>query len=128
MAVRAAFYEMLDAAGEAGVLASRILLDPGLGFGKSVEQNAALITRSADLLTLGRPLLCGASRKSFVAKLSGVDMGSPPRDRLGGTIAACLMHRHAGASVFRVHDVGPCCQALRAWDAMARIAREPSAP
>ena len=118
-AVRAALRRLLDCAGEAGVMASQILLDPGLGFGKSVEQNAALISRAGELLTLGRPLLCGASRKSFVAKLGGIDMAAPARERLGGSIGACLAHRQAGASVFRVHDVGPCCQALRVWDALA---------
>ncbi len=95
-----------------GVSASRIVLDPGLGFGKTVEQNLDLIRRSSEFASLGFPILSGASRKSFVGRASGM-AESVPADRVAGSIAISIAHNHAGARIFRVHDVGPQVQALR---------------
>ncbi len=102
----------LRAAVDAGVAPEAILLDPGLGFGKTVEQNVALVRRTAELLDLGRPLLSAASRKSFVGRV-GLGRDSDPGERLAGTIAFGVAHWAAGASVFRVHDVAEHVQALR---------------
>jgi dihydropteroate synthase len=98
----------------AGVDADAIVIDPGLGFGKSVEQNVELIRRSDELCRLGFPLLSGLSRKSFVGVVSGVAMDAPPAERLGGTVALSVEHFRRGARLFRVHDAGPVVQALRA--------------
>jgi len=122
MQVRAALAEMLARATAAGVAPQRILLDPGLGFGKTVRQNAELIERTAELLTLGRPVLSGLSRKSFVGAMSGLPAGSDPKDRLAGTVALSVLHAVRGASVFRVHDVGPCREALNVLDNVALAA------
>lgn len=95
-----------------GVSANRIVLDPGLGFGKTVEQNLDLIRRSSEFASLGFPILSGASRKSFVGRASGM-AESVPADRVAGSIAISVAHYHAGARIFRVHDVAPQVQALR---------------
>lgn len=97
------------------------VLDPGLGFGKTVEQNIDLIRRTTELLALGRPILSGLSRKSFVGRVS-LERDSEPAERGPGTAAFTALHRAAGASIFRVHDVSATIQALRAADAIARTA------
>ncbi len=118
--VRAAFESMLERAESAGVDQRSIVLDPGLGFGKSVEQNIDLIRRTPELLELGRPILSGVSRKSFVGAISappGVTL--TPGERLAGTLALSIEHLRAGARLFRVHDVAAHAQALRAsWACM----------
>ncbi len=124
--VRSALAGMLARAIGAGVAPQRILLDPGLGFGKTVRQNAELMERSAELLALGRPLLSGLSRKSFVGAMSGLPGSGDPKDRLAGTVALSVMHALRGASVFRVHDVGPCREALNVLANVA-LASGPSA-
>lgn len=101
--------ERRRAAMSAGVGGDRILLDPGLGFGKSVEQNYALIARTGELLALGRPVLSAASRKSFIGAVTGVE---PPYERLAGSLAVSVAHWLAGARVFRVHDVRAHREAL----------------
>lgn len=111
--VAAFLAERLAAARAAGVREEAILIDPGLGFGKSVEQNAALIAQTPRLLALGRPVLSALSRKSFVGRLS-LGRDSEPGERLFGTLALSVAHLLAGARVFRVHDVGPHREALRA--------------
>lgn len=99
----------------AGVPADRILIDPGLGFGKSVEQNLDLIRATPDLLALGFPMLSALSRKSFVGRV-GLGRDSAPDERLPATLALSVLHLHAGARVFRVHDTAPHRQALdAAW-------------
>ncbi|MBC7836107.1 MAG: dihydropteroate synthase [Phycisphaerales bacterium] len=105
------------AADRAGVRREAIVLDPGLGFGKTVEQNLELIRRSAELASLagGYPIVSGLSRKSFVARASGLGPDSRPSARLAGTIALTLSHAQHGARLMRVHDVGPIVEALRAW-------------
>ena len=84
----------------------------GLGFGKAVEQNMELVRRSGELASLGYPLLCAASRKSFVGAVS-IGAESSPSDRLAGSIAMSVVHRMLGASIFRVHDPREQAQALR---------------
>lgn len=102
--VREFLRERMEAAVSAGVGRESIVLDPGLGFGKTVEQNLELIRRTGELLPLGRPILSGLSRKSFTARSAGV-RGEPPSERLGATLGLSRAHRDAGASLFRVHDV-----------------------
>ena len=84
------------------------MLDPGIGFGKTVAHNLELLRRLDELCTLGRPIVVGTSRKSFLAKLTG----RPDGDRLAATIATNVLALERGASVFRVHDVGPVGDAL----------------
>lgn len=97
----------------AGVRHAGIMLDPGLGFGKTVEQNLALVRETKRLAALGYPILSAASRKSFVGRVS-LGRDSLPAERLPGSIAFSLAHLMYGCRVFRVHDVAPHVQALAA--------------
>jgi dihydropteroate synthase len=106
--VRAFLEERLDWAVREGVREQRIMLDPGIGFGKTVAHNLELLRRLGELSTLGRPIVIGTSRKSFLAKLTG----RPGGDRLAATIATNVLALERGASVFRVHDVAPLRDAL----------------
>ncbi len=108
--------ERVRAAVDAGVAPEAIAIDPGLGFGKSVEQNLELIRRTGALLQLGRPVMSGLSRKSFVGRAS-LGRDSNPHERLAGTLAMSLAHVRAGARILRVHDVGAHREALAAWAA-----------
>ncbi len=102
-----------------GIDREQIVFDPGLGFGKTVEQNLELVRRTPELIELcSRPILSGLSRKSFVGRVA-LDRDSEPDERLAGTIALTSLHRAAGASVFRVHDVRPVVEAIRTVDATA---------
>ena len=92
----------------AGVAADRIVVDPGLGFAKTPEQNILLCDRLAALLSLGRPLLVGPSRKRFLGTITGLDVG----DRDGATAAACVIAFERGARLFRVHNVAATREAL----------------
>ena len=94
---------------EAGVARSAIAVDPGLGFGKTVEQNFMLIARVDELSAIGFPVVIGASRKSFLGKASGVDV---PAERISGSVIAAASAWSAGARIFRVHDVAATRQAL----------------
>ena len=91
-----------------GVPEERVTLDPGIGFGKTLEQNLELLRRLDEITAVGRPVLVGTSRKSFLGKLTGRDVD----DRLAGTIATNVLAYARGASVFRVHDVAPVRDAL----------------
>jgi dihydropteroate synthase len=102
--VKAFLEERLAYAVDAGIAEERILLDPGIGFGKTVEHNLALLRRLEEIAAVGRPVLIGTSRKSF--------LGGTPAERLPGTIATNVMAFERGASVFRVHDVAPVAAAL----------------
>ncbi|MGH7133207.1 MAG: dihydropteroate synthase [Phycisphaerales bacterium] len=93
------------AAIQAGIPAASIVLDPGLGFGKTVEQNLELIRRTSELAALGYPILSGLSRKSFVGRFMSLENGGTPKDRVCGSVDLSLQHLAAGASIFRVHDV-----------------------
>ncbi|MGH7482843.1 MAG: dihydropteroate synthase [Longimicrobiales bacterium] len=93
----------------AGVDATSIVLDPGLGFSKRTAHSVAVLAHLDRLATLGRPILVGPSRKRFIGELGG---GATPDDRLAGTIAACVLALAGGARLFRVHDVGETRRAL----------------
>jgi dihydropteroate synthase len=102
--------ERRTAATAAGVLTHRILLDPGLGFGKSLSHNLALMRDTASLARLGAPLMVGPSRKSFIGKVTDQpNVG----DRVFGTAAAVAWCVANGAAVVRVHDVGPIAQVIK---------------
>jgi dihydropteroate synthase len=101
--------QRMEVAVSAGIAAERIVLDPGIGFGKTVEHNLELLRRMDELVALGRPVVIGTSRKSFLGKLTGRD---DPGERLPGTIASCVMAYERGARIFRVHDVAPVRDAL----------------
>jgi dihydropteroate synthase len=103
-----------------GIEAQAIVLDPGIGFGKRLEDNLALIEGIPRLMALGRPVLVGVSRKRFLGALTGVE---PPRARLAGSLAAALAARARGASLFRVHDVAATREALEVFDRL-RIPRQ----
>ncbi len=100
--------DRLRFATENGIAERRIALDPGIGFGKTLEHNLELLRRLDELLALGRPLVVGTSRKSFIGRLTGRAVD----DRLAGTIATNLLAFERGASVFRVHEVAPIHDAL----------------
>lgn len=97
-----------------------IAIDPGLGFGKTVEQNFELMTRVGDLMELGYPVLIGASRKSFLGAVSGE---SAPSSRLAASIAATTLLHGAGVRLFRVHDVRAHCQAISVTEAVDRVSQ-----
>lgn len=97
-----------------GIEKARIVLDPGIGFGKTVEQNFALLARQRDLLALGYPLLAGWSRKSSLGAVTGLDVDQ----RLMPSVAAALLAVERGARIVRVHDVRETVQALAVWRAM----------
>jgi dihydropteroate synthase len=107
--VKAFLAERIEAATAAGVAEERIWVDPGIGFGKTLEHNLELLRRLGELRDLGRPILVGTSRKSFIGKLDG----SPAEGRIGGTIASSVLAVAEGADVLRVHDVAEVAQATR---------------
>jgi dihydropteroate synthase len=92
----------------AGVKEDNVILDPGIGFGKTLDHNLALLNRLDSVIELGFPVLVGVSRKSFLGKLSGAG----PKDRLFGTVAANVLAYERGATLFRVHDVRANKEAL----------------
>jgi dihydropteroate synthase len=93
----------------AGVEPENVILDPGIGFGKTLEHNLALLRHLDELVALGFPVLVGASRKSFLGRITGVEEA---RDRVPGTVAANVIAYEKGATLFRVHDVRPNREAL----------------
>jgi dihydropteroate synthase len=107
--VKAFLQERLEFAVREGVSEERVLLDPGIGFGKTLEHNLQLLRRLEELSSLGRPIVIGTSRKSFLGRIAGD--GSDP-ERLAGTVASNVLAYERGASVFRVHDVAPVREAL----------------
>jgi dihydropteroate synthase len=107
--VKAFLLERMEFAVGAGVAEERIQLDPGIGFGKTLEHNLELLRRLDELTELGRPLVIGTSRKSFLGKLTGRDV----TERVPGTIATCVLALERGATVFRVHDVAEVADALK---------------
>jgi len=114
--VKAELMESVALAREAGVRDEQIILDPGIGFGKTVEQNLELINRLDEIRALGFPLLLGVSRKSFI----GYTLNLPPAERLPGTAAACVVGILRGADILRVHDVAFIAQVARMTDAIRR--------
>lgn len=106
----------LEIAHAAGIPDSNIILDPGIGFGKTVEQNLELLDRGGELRSLGYPLLVGPSRKSFI----GYTLDLPPDQRMEGTAAAVAVSILRGADIVRVHDVAPLVRVARMTDAIVR--------
>ena len=106
--VKAFLEERMRFATDAGVREERIWLDPGIGFGKTVEHNLELLRRLDEIAALGRPVVVGTSRKSFLGKLTG----RPEKERLPGTIATNVIALERGARIFRVHDVAEVAEAL----------------
>jgi dihydropteroate synthase len=106
--VKAFLEERLAFAVAEGVPEERVMLDPGIGFGKTLEHNLELLRRLDEIAALGRPVVVGTSRKSFLGKITGREVG----ERLPGTIATNVLALERGASVFRVHEVAPVRDAL----------------
>jgi dihydropteroate synthase len=101
--------ERVEHAVAAGVGPENVVLDPGIGFGKTLEHNLALLRHLDELVALGFPVLVGASRKSFIGRITGVEVA---RDRVAGTVAANVIAYEKGATLFRVHDVRANREAL----------------
>ena len=99
---------------EAGISLSRLVIDPGFGFGKTLEQNLELLNRLPELVADGHPVLAGLSRKSMISKLIGRADG----ERLGGSLALAMLAMLSGARIVRAHDVAPTVEAIRIFSAM----------
>ncbi len=108
--------QSIDIAEGAGIDARQIIIDPGIGFGKSVEDNLKIIRHLAELKSLGKPILLGPSRKSFIGKILNADMDQRDEGTLA-SISAAIMN---GANILRVHDVGPARKAAQLVDAILR--------
>jgi dihydropteroate synthase len=115
--VRGFLAERLEAAVAGGIDRDRLCVDPGIGFGKNLAHNLALLRSIGAFRELGVPLLVGVSRKRFIGELSGAE---DPADRLEGSVAAAAWCASQGVAMIRVHDVGPTVRALRVVDAIAR--------
>ncbi len=98
----------------AGVAQEKIIIDPGIGFGKTFEHNLEILNKLSELKVLGQPILVGLSRKSFIGKI----IDKAPQERLAGTISACVLAAHNGAKILRVHDVKQIKEALKVFDAL----------
>ncbi|MFN2617490.1 MAG: dihydropteroate synthase [Thermoleophilaceae bacterium] len=118
--VRAFLEERLAFATREGVAEARVWLDPGIGFGKTVEHNLELLRRLEEIVAIGRPVVIGTSRKSFLGQLAG---GKDEDERLAGTVATNVLAYERGAGIFRVHDVAEIRDALRV--AAATVAGTP---
>jgi dihydropteroate synthase len=116
--VKAFLEERLAFAVSEGVAEERVWLDPGIGFGKTVEHNLELLRRLDEIVAIGRPVVIGTSRKSFLGKLAG---GRDESDRVPGTIATNVLALERGAAVFRVHDVAQNADALAVAAATFRL-------
>lgn len=116
--IRAYLAARVTACRAAGIPDDRIAVDPGIGFGKTLDHNLALLAGLDSFATLGVAVLVGASRKSFLGRLGG---GAPADRRLGGSVAAALAAAARGADILRVHDVGETVQALAVWRAIAAV-------
>ena len=108
--------EGIEIAEEAGIDAGQIIIDPGIGFGKSAEDNLKIIRHLAELRSLGKPILLGPSRKSFIGKV----LNAPVDQREEGTLASISAAIMNGANILRVHDVGPAKKAAQMVDAILR--------
>jgi dihydropteroate synthase len=118
--VKRELMESVDLARGAGIPDERIILDPGIGFGKKVEQNLELINRLGEIRALGFPVLIGPSRKSFI----GYTLDLPPDQRMEGTAATVAVGIVRGADIVRVHDVEVIVRVVKMTDAMVRISPE----
>jgi dihydropteroate synthase len=115
--VRSFLAERLSGAVAAGIGRDRLCIDPGIGFGKNLQHNLALLRSIGSFRELGVPVLVGVSRKRFVGDLSGA---GDPAQRLEGSVAAAVWCASQGVEILRVHDVGSTVRALRVVDAIAR--------
>lgn len=104
-------------AAAAGVDKAKIIIDPGVGFGKMTEHNLQILNRLEELKALGRPICIGTSRKSFIGKVLGIES---PLERLSGTLATCTIAVMKGARILRVHDVKDVAQAARMTDSVLK--------
>ena len=118
--VKAFFARSLEIAAQAGIAPGRVVLDPGIGFGKTPEQSITMIARLSELRAFGCPLLMGLSRKRFIDFVSP----SKPAERIGGSIAGNVMAVLGGADILRVHDVAETVQALRVMAAIRAAGAE----
>jgi dihydropteroate synthase len=115
--VRAFLEDRVEFAVREGVREERIMVDPGIGFGKTLEHNLELLRRLDRIATIGLPVVIGTSRKSFLGRLTGRE---DPHDRIAATVATTVLALERGASVFRVHDVAPTRDALAVATATLR--------
>ena len=113
--VRGFLEERAGYANAAGVEPENIILDPGIGFGKTLQHNLTLLARLEEIVYLGSPVLLGASRKRFLGSITGTEEA---RDRVFGTVATTVLGYERGATLFRVHDVGANRQALAVAEAV----------
>lgn len=111
------FSSALFRAQEAGIERDKIIIDPGLGFGKTLEHNLEILNRVGEFKVLGRPIMAGTSRKSFIGKI----LDAPARERVFGTVSSCVLAAKNGANLLRVHDVKEVKQALEVADAINNI-------
>jgi dihydropteroate synthase len=102
----------------AGIPKSRLVVDPGFGFGKTVEHNLALLARLGKFAELGVPVLAGLSRKRTIGDITG---RTDPHDRVHGSVAAHLIAAQRGAHLLRVHDVAATLDGLKVWQAVAAV-------
>jgi dihydropteroate synthase len=114
--VSAFLRERMDACIAAGIAPAQLIVDPGFGFGKTLEQNLQLLRNLDKIATLGAPVLVGVSRKSMLGQL----LGKPAGERIHGSVALGMLARQKGASILRVHDVAPTVDALSVLDAVSR--------
>ena len=115
--VRAFLAERLEACRRVGIADERIVLDPGFGFGKTLEHNLTLLRRLNEVRVEGLPLLAGLSRKASIGTLTG----KPPGERVYGSVAAALIAAQSGANILRVHDVAATVDALKVLEAVAGV-------
>ncbi len=106
--------ERMDEAVRGGVDEERIIVDPGIGFGKTLDHNLEILRRLREFRSLGRPILLGTSRKSFIGKVLGLDID----ERLEGSLAAAVLAASKGAHIIRAHDVRETVRAVRLADAI----------
>lgn len=118
--VKTDLLELVAHARQAGIQDEQIILDPGVGFGKTVAQNLELVNRLEEIKALGYPVLLGPSRKSFI----GYTLDLPPEERLEGTAAVCAIGIARGADILRVHDVEAMVRVARMSDALVRPAAD----
>lgn len=121
--VRAFLAQRVDACLEAGISQGQIVIDPGFGFGKTLEHNLALLAGLGEMTTLGMPLLVGISRKSMLGSVTGRGVG----ERLPASLAAAVLAVERGADILRVHDVAETADALKVLEAVRNSAPGPSA-
>ena len=114
----------IEACERAGIARARLIVDPGIGFGKTLAHNLALLGSLSLFHGLGCGVMLGASRKSFIGKLTGAEAGH----RLPGSVAAALLGAAQGVQILRVHDVAATRQALAVWQGCDRLAADSLSP